>query len=141
MHRFDQEEQGLGPVVVCAGKTSAAQPWRWHNADNMRTTMGQRQGDDKPGSVHDEGLHSHNSRPKTGKVMARWRVLSRVGAGGKPNLGDARRTKERHNCKAKEHAAMTAAAPAKRPAQLDGRLSSDGGSARRRGAGQRATYK
>jgi hypothetical protein len=26
----------------------------------------------------------------------------RVGAGGKPKLGDARRTKERHNCKAKE---------------------------------------
>jgi hypothetical protein len=38
-------------------------------------------------------------------------------------------------------AAMTAAAPAKRPARLDGRLSSDGGSARRRGAGQRATQK
>jgi hypothetical protein len=29
----------------------------------------------------------------------------------------------------------------KRPARLDGRLSSDGGSARRRGAGQRATLK
>jgi hypothetical protein len=38
-------------------------------------------------------------------------------------------------------AAMTAAAPAKRPARLDGRLSSDGGSARRRGVGQRATHK
>jgi hypothetical protein len=25
-------------VVVCAGITSAAQPWRWHNADNMCTT-------------------------------------------------------------------------------------------------------
>jgi hypothetical protein len=35
-------------------------------------------------------------------------------------------------------AAMTAAAPAKRPARLDGRLSGDGGSARRRGAGQRS---
>jgi hypothetical protein len=38
-------------------------------------------------------------------------------------------------------AATTAAAPAKRPARLDGRLSSDGGSARRRGAGQRASHK
>jgi hypothetical protein len=47
--RFDQEEQGLDSVLVCAGKMSAAQPWRWHNADNMcmtrvcaHTTPGQR---------------------------------------------------------------------------------------------------
>jgi hypothetical protein len=47
--RFDQEEQGLDPVLVCAGKMSVAQPWRWHNADNMcmtrvcaHTTPGQR---------------------------------------------------------------------------------------------------
>jgi hypothetical protein len=38
-------------------------------------------------------------------------------------------------------AATTAAAPAKRLARLDGRLSSDGGSARRRGGGQQATHK
>jgi hypothetical protein len=38
-------------------------------------------------------------------------------------------------------AATTAAAPAKRPARLDDRLSSDGGSARRRDAGQQATHK
>jgi hypothetical protein len=38
-------------------------------------------------------------------------------------------------------AATTAAAPAKQPARLDGRLSSDGGSARRRGAGQRSSHK
>jgi hypothetical protein len=61
VHRFDQEEQGLGPVVVCAGKTSAAQLWQWHNADNMRTTMGHRQVDGKRGSAHDGGLCSHNS--------------------------------------------------------------------------------
>jgi hypothetical protein len=87
--RFDQEEQGLDPVVVCAGKMSAAQPWRWHNADNMRTTR----------------VCAHMT---PGKRKARpWLdggVLSRVGVGGKPKLGDARRTKERHNCKAKERA-------------------------------------
>jgi hypothetical protein len=27
VHRFDQEEQGLSPVVVCVGKTSTAQLW------------------------------------------------------------------------------------------------------------------
>jgi hypothetical protein len=104
VHRFGQEEQGLGPVVVCMGKTSAAQLWRWHNTDNMRTTMGQRQVDGKRGSAHDGGLCSHESWPKKGKALARWHVLSCVGADGKPKLGDARRTKERHNCKAKERA-------------------------------------
>jgi hypothetical protein len=100
-------------VVVCAGKTSAAQPWRWRNADNMRTTMGQRQVDGKQGSAHDGGLCSHDSWPKKGKALAGWRVLSRVGAGGKPKLGDTRRNKGSARSQGKgARAAMTAAAPA-----------------------------
>jgi hypothetical protein len=53
--------------------------------------------DGKRGSAHDEGLCSHDSWPKKGKALARWRVLSRVGADGKSKLGDARRTKEQQN--------------------------------------------
>jgi hypothetical protein len=65
---------------------------------------GQRRVDGERGSVHDEGLCSHDSWPKQGKALARrWRA-QRVGAGGIPELGDTRRTKERHNCKAKERA-------------------------------------
>jgi hypothetical protein len=60
--------------------------------------------DGKRGGAHDGGLCSHDSWPKRGKALARWRVLSRVVAGGKPKLGDTRRTKEQHNCKAKERA-------------------------------------
>jgi hypothetical protein len=55
VHRFGQEGQDLGPVVVCAGNTSAAQPWRWHNADNMHTTKGQKQGDSKRGECTRRG--------------------------------------------------------------------------------------
>jgi hypothetical protein len=65
---------------------------------------GQRWVDGERGSVHDESLCSHDPWPKKGRALARRRVLSRVGAGGKPKLVDARRTKERHNCKAKERA-------------------------------------
>jgi hypothetical protein len=59
----------------------------------------------------------------------RWRAGTRRALVG---------TKERHHCKARERVATMAAAPAKRPARLDGRLSSDGGSARWRGAEQRS---
>jgi hypothetical protein len=130
---------GASPTVVCAGKTSAAQPWRWHNADNMHMTTGQRQVHGKRGSAHDGGLCSHDSWSKKGKALARrWRA-QRVGAGGKPELGDTRRYKGTARSQGKGARAMTmAAAPAKRPARLDGRLSGDGGSARRRGAGQRS---
>jgi hypothetical protein len=68
--KFGQEKQRLGPAVVCAGKTSAAQPWRQHKADDMRTTTGQRRVDGKQGSAHDEGLCSHDSWPKKGKALA-----------------------------------------------------------------------
>jgi hypothetical protein len=45
---------------------------------------GQRRVDGKQGSVHDEGLSSHDSRPKKGKALAqRWRA-QRVSVGGKP---------------------------------------------------------
>jgi hypothetical protein len=62
-----------------------------------------------------------------------------VGAGGKPELGDTRRNKGMTPLQGKgARTATTAAAPAKRPARLDGRLSSDGGSAWRRGAEQQS---
>jgi hypothetical protein len=38
VHRFGQGGQDLDPVLVRAGKRSAAQPWRRHNANNMCTT-------------------------------------------------------------------------------------------------------
>jgi hypothetical protein len=51
-----------------------------------------------------KGLCSHDSRPKKGKALAlRWHARP-VGAGGKLELDDTRRTKERHNCKATERA-------------------------------------
>jgi hypothetical protein len=54
--------------------------------------------------AHDKGLCSHDSWPKKGKALARrWRA-QHAGAGGKPKLGDSRRNKERHHCKAKERA-------------------------------------
>jgi hypothetical protein len=116
VHRFGQEEQGLDPMLVCAGKRSAAQPWRWHNADNMcttrvcaRTTPGQI----KAGPSLDGGM------------LSVWvPTASR-------NSVCARRNKCTTRLQGKgARAATTAAAPAKRPARLDGRLSSDGGSAR-----------
>jgi hypothetical protein len=89
--------------------------------------------------AHDKGLFSHDSWPKKGKALARRWCAQRVGAGGKPELGDTRRYKGTAQSQGKGvRAAMTAAAPAKRPARLDGRLSSDGGSMQRRGAGQRS---
>jgi hypothetical protein len=118
-------------VVVCAGNTSAAQPWRWHNADNMHTTKGQKQGDGKRGSAHDKGLCSPDSWPKKGRAFARRWCAQRVGADSEPDSVCARRNKGTTRLQGKgARAAMTAAAPAKRPARLDGRLSSDGGSAR-----------
>jgi hypothetical protein len=65
-------------------------------------------------------------------------------AGAWVHNGDAvprharRRTKPRKGPGGGARAASKPAAPAKRPARLDDRLSSDGGSARRRGAGQSA---
>jgi hypothetical protein len=87
MHRFGLEGQGLDPMVVCAGNTSAAQPWRWHKADNMHTTKGQKQGAGKQGSAHDEGLCSHDPWPKKGRAFARrWRAQC-VGADSEPEPG------------------------------------------------------
>jgi hypothetical protein len=86
-------------VVVCAGITSAAQPWRWHNADNMHTTKGHKQGDGKRGSAHDEGLCSHDTWPKKGRAFARrWRVQC-VGADGEPELGVRSSGQDQHDAK------------------------------------------
>jgi hypothetical protein len=99
MHRFGQEGQDLGPVVVCAGNTSAAQPWRWHKADNMHTTKGQKQGDDKRGSAHDEGLCSPDSWPKKGRTFARRWCAQRVGADGEPELDARSSGQDQHDAK------------------------------------------
>jgi hypothetical protein len=129
-------------VVVCAGNTSAAQPWRWHKADNMHTTKGQKQGDGKRGSAHDEGLCSPDSWPKKGRAFARrWRA-HRVGADSKLKLG-VRSSEQRYDTIARQGSARVAvgSGTCKRPARLDDQLSSDGGSARRCGAGQRSSNK
>jgi hypothetical protein len=127
VHRFGQEGQGLDPVLVCAGKRSAAQPWRWNNVDNMCTTRV---------CVHTTPGQIKAGPSLDGGVLSVWvPTASR-------NSACARRNKGTTPLQGKgAHAATTAAAPVKRPARLDGRLSSDGGSARRRGAGQRSTNK
>jgi hypothetical protein len=99
VHRFGQEGQDLGPVVVCAGNTSAAQPWRWHNADNMHTTKGQKQGDGKRGSAHDEGLCSPDCWPKKGRAFARRWCAQRVGADGESELGVRSSGQDQHDVK------------------------------------------
>jgi hypothetical protein len=65
-----------------------------------------------------------------------------VGADGEPELG-VRSSEQRYDTIARQGSARgdDGSGTYKRPARLDGRLSSDGGSAQRRGAGQRATYK
>jgi hypothetical protein len=112
--------------MVCAGKMSAAEPWRWHNADNMRTTRvcahttpGQRK-----------------ARPwLDGGVLSLWVPAA--------NRSSATHVEQRNDTTAWQRSARgdDGSGTCKRPARLDGRLSSDGRSARRRGAGQRATYK
>jgi hypothetical protein len=69
--------------------------------------------DGEHGSAHDEGLCSHDSWPKKGRALARrWRA-QRVGADGKPELGDTRRNKGTTPLQGKgARAAMTAASPA-----------------------------
>jgi hypothetical protein len=59
------------------------------------------------------------------------------------NRSSATHVKQRNDSTARQRSARgdDSSGTCKRPARLDGRLSSDGGSARRRGAGQRATYK
>jgi hypothetical protein len=55
-----------------------------------------------------------------------------VGADGEPELGVRSSEQGQHDAKQGVRTLRYAAAPAKRPARLDGRLSSDGRSARRR---------
>jgi hypothetical protein len=50
--------QCLDPVLVCAGKRSAAQPWRWHNADNMCTTRDKNR---VSGEVHTTKVCAHTT--------------------------------------------------------------------------------
>jgi hypothetical protein len=99
VHRFGQEEQSLDSVVVCAGNTSAAQPWRWHKADNMHMTKVQKQGDGKRGSAHEEGLCSPDSWPKKGRAFARRWCAQRVGADGEPKLGVRSSEQDQHDAK------------------------------------------
>jgi hypothetical protein len=92
--------------------------------------------------VHDKGLCSHDSRPKKGRAFARRWHAQCVGADGEPELG-VRSSEQRYDTIARQRSARgdDGSGTCKRPARLDGRLSSDGRSARRRCAGQRATHK
>jgi hypothetical protein len=103
---------------------------------------GLKQGDGKRGSAHDEGLCSPDSWPQKGRAFARrWRAQC-VGVDGEPELGVRSSEQDTTRLQGKgARAVTTAAAPAKRPARLDDRLSSDGGSARRRDAGQWSSHK
>jgi hypothetical protein len=142
VHRFGQEEQGLDPVLVCAGKRSAAQPWRWHNANNMCTTRDINMAT-ASGEVHTTKVCAHPTPgPRKAGPSLDGGVLSVWVPTASRNSACARRDKGTARLQGKgARAATTAAAPAKRPARLDDRLSSDGGSAWRRDAGQQATHK
>jgi hypothetical protein len=102
---------------------------------------GHKQGDGERGCAHDKGLCSHNSWPKKAGPSLDGGVLSVWVPTASRNSACARRNKGTTQLQGKgARAAMTAAAPAKRPARLEDRLSSDGGSARRRDAGQRPSH-
>jgi hypothetical protein len=141
VHRFGQEGQGLDPVLVCAGKRSAAQPWRWHNANNMCTTRDINRAT-ASGEVHTTKVCAHPTPgPRKAGPSLDGGVLSVGVPTASQNSACARRDKGTTQLQSKgARAATTAAAPANRPARLDDRLSSDGGSARRRGAGQRSSH-
>jgi hypothetical protein len=90
--------------------------------------------------VHDKGFAHTTPGQRTAEPSLDGGVLSVWVPTASRNSVCARRNKGTTPLQGKgARAATTAAAPAKRPARLDGRLSSDGGSARRRGAGQRST--
>jgi hypothetical protein len=130
MHRFGQEGQGLDPVLACAGKRSAAQPWRWHNA-NMCTTRDISRVT-ASGEVHTTKVCAHPTPgPRKAGPSLDGGVLSVWVSTANRNSACARRNRGSTQLQGKgARAAKTAAAPAKRPARLDDRLSSDGGSAR-----------
>jgi hypothetical protein len=102
---------------------------------------GQRWADGERGSAHDEGLCSHDSWPKKGRALARRRVLSVWVPAA--NRSSATHVEQRNDTTARQRSTRgdDGSGTCMRPARLDGRLSSDGGSARRRDVGQRATYK
>jgi hypothetical protein len=128
-------------VLVCAGKRSAAQPWRWHNANNMCTTRDINRAT-ASGEVHTTKVCAHPTPgPRKAGPSLDGGVLSVWVPTASRNSACARRNKDTTPLQGKgARAATTAAAPAKRPARLEDRLSSDGGSARRRGAGQRSSH-
>jgi hypothetical protein len=86
VHRFGQGGQGLDPML---GKRSAAQPWRWHNADNMCTTR--------------VCAHTTPGQIKAGPSLDGG-VLSVWVSTASRNSACARRDKARHDCKARERA-------------------------------------
>jgi hypothetical protein len=104
MHRFGQEGQHLDPVLVCAGKRSAAQLWRWHNADNMCTTRDINRVTTS-GEVHTTKVCAHPTPgPRKAGTSLDGGVLSVWVPTASRNSACARRTKVRYNCKARERA-------------------------------------
>jgi hypothetical protein len=99
-----QEGQGLDPVLVCAGRRSAAQPWRWHNANNMCTTRDINRAT-ASGEVRMTKVCAHPTPgPRKAGPSLDDGVLSVWVSTASRNLACARRDKARHDCKAKERA-------------------------------------
>jgi hypothetical protein len=135
--RNDRASTRCWLVLVKVGGTAVAMAQRQQHVHNQ----GHKQGDGERGSAHDEGLCSHNSWPKKAGPSLDGGVLSVWVPTASRNSACVRRNKGTTQMQGKgARAATTAAAPAKRPARLDDRLSSDGGSARRRDAGQRSSH-
>jgi hypothetical protein len=116
VHGFGQEGQGLDPVLVRGGKRSAAQPWRWHNANNMCTTRDINRVT-ASGEVHTTKVCAHPTPgPRKAGPSLDGGVLSVWMLTASRNSACARRNKGTTQLQGKgARAATTAAAPAKRP--------------------------
>jgi hypothetical protein len=90
--------------VVCEGITSAAQPWRWHNADNKCTTRDINRAT-ASGEVHTTRVCARTT-PGPKRQGLRSTVACSV-CGCRRRAGTRRAlvgTKVRHDCKARERA-------------------------------------
>jgi hypothetical protein len=86
VHRFGQGGQGLDPALGCAGKRSAAQPWRWHNANNMCTTRDLNRVTASGECTRQRSVLTRLLAQEGRAFARRWRAQC-VGADGEPELG------------------------------------------------------
>jgi hypothetical protein len=128
--RFDQGEQGASPTVVCAGKSSAAQPWQRHNTDDMRTIR-DKDGWTTSGEVRTTRVCAHTTpgQRKAGPWLDGGALSVWVPAA---NRSSATHVEPRNDTTARQRSARgdDGSGTCKRPARLDDRLSSDDESAR-----------